>query len=98
MTEASTSRPQKKHKSKVAISVVAPRTEMQPANDARVKSRKGKLRNMTEMPIDILFEIFGKLEPIDLLHLSRANKDLRAILIASAANFLWEMVCFDDSV
>ena len=47
---------------------------------------------MTAMPIDVLFEIFSQLEPVDLLHLSRATKDLRKILIASGANFVWEMV------
>ena len=47
---------------------------------------------MTKMPMDILFEIFARLEPIDLLHLSRAAKDLRNILIAPDVNFLWEMV------
>jgi len=60
------------------------------ANYARVKSRKGKLRNLTEILLDILFEVFGQLEPVDLLHLSRATKDLRIILITSI--FLWKMV------
>ena len=65
---------------------------MQTTNFAGIKGRKEKLRFMTAMPIDILFEIFCQLEPVDLLHLSRATKDLRNILIASDANFVWEMV------
>jgi len=93
------SRPQKKKKSKGQAAVnVSPDThstkKSQPATYARVKGRKGKLRNMTEMPMDVLFEIFGRLEPVDLLHLSRATKSLRSILIAPNANFLWKMVYF----
>ena len=81
----STSRPQKKQKSKAAISDST-------QTDAKNKSRKGKLKNMTKMPIDILFEVFGQLEPVDLLHLSRATKELRAMLITSNATFLWKRV------
>ncbi|KAF8163575.1 hypothetical protein B0H34DRAFT_695953 [Crassisporium funariophilum] len=60
-------------------------------NHNRVKGRRGKLRNINEMPMDILLEIFSQLQPVDLLHLSRANKDLRSILLSSGSAFLWTM-------
>jgi hypothetical protein len=85
----SESRSQKKQRN------ATPNTDsLQPAKYASVNTgrRKGKLIFMTEMPLEILFEIFAQLEPDDLLHLSRANKDLRNILINSNANFLWKMV------
>jgi hypothetical protein len=66
--------------------------EKQPTNCARVKGRRGKLRNTTKMPLDVLYEVFGQLEPVDLLHLSQATKNLRAILLASTATFLWTRV------
>jgi hypothetical protein len=56
-----------------------------------------KLVSMTEMPIDILFEMFAQLELVD-LHLSRASKDLRNILITSNANFLWKLVYLYASI
>jgi hypothetical protein len=92
--EASTSRPQKKQKSDATTT---PNTcSAQPAKYAGVKGRKkGKLAFiMTEMPMEISFEIFAQLEPVDLLHLSRASKGLRSILIASNANILWKLVYY----
>jgi hypothetical protein len=47
---------------------------------------------MTEMPLDVLFEIFGCLEPIDLLNLSWANKSLNDLIMGKAGRFLWEDV------
>ncbi|KAL1754822.1 hypothetical protein FB107DRAFT_263016 [Schizophyllum commune] len=42
------------------------------------------------MPCDILYEIFGCLHPLDLLHLSRATKALRAILLSRSATSVWK--------
>ncbi|RXW22810.1 hypothetical protein EST38_g3050 [Candolleomyces aberdarensis] len=57
---------------------------------AKVKGKRGKLRLVVEMPFDILLEIFVHLEPGDLLALSRANKDLRVLLLnRSIALPLW---------
>lgn len=47
---------------------------------------------MTNMPVDILYETFSHLEPLDLLHLSRATKDLRALLLTKAALAVWQSV------
>ena len=90
--EASTSRPQKKQKT--SSTDASPNADLaQPVHHAKFKGRKPvKLVFMQEMPMDILFEAFVHLEPADLLHLSRASKDLRNILIASNAIFLWKLV------
>jgi len=58
----------------------------------KVKGRRGKLRIMTEIPVDILLEIFSHVEPLDLLHLSWATKDLHALITASRNAFLWKRV------
>lgn len=54
------------------------------------KKRRGKLYLITEMPLDILFEIFGQLFPADVLHLSMSSKALRDILLRKSAAFLWK--------
>ncbi|KAJ7685466.1 hypothetical protein DFH06DRAFT_43974 [Mycena polygramma] len=54
------------------------------------RKNRGKLRFITEMPLDILFEIFGQLLPADLLHLSMSSKALRDILLRKSAAFLWK--------
>ena len=64
-------------------------------NYKRVKGKRGHLKMITEMPMDILLEIFCQLEPIDLLHLSRASKSLRGILVAKDIVHIWKTVtCF----
>ncbi|KAJ7283173.1 hypothetical protein C8J57DRAFT_1120601 [Mycena rebaudengoi] len=40
--------------------------------------------------MDVLFEIFGHLNPLDLLHLSRTTKEIRAILMTRSAAFVWK--------
>ncbi|KAJ7775178.1 hypothetical protein B0H16DRAFT_1450572 [Mycena metata] len=51
--------------------------------------KRGKLRFITEVPLDVLFEIFGQLLPLDLLHISRASKSLRNILLRNSSAFIW---------
>jgi len=79
--------------------------------------RVGLLRQLVEMPLDILFEvgatlhrtnglmftmippqIFGHLNPLDLLHLARTTKDLRAILMKRSSISIWKHARshFDD--
>ncbi|KAL1727638.1 hypothetical protein EV714DRAFT_286358 [Schizophyllum commune] len=70
------------------------------ANDypsqARKKARRdrpkgGKLEGIANLPLDILFEIFRHLNPVDLLHLARVNKFLRATLLRKDWKPLWEI-------
>ncbi|KAI0789499.1 hypothetical protein C8Q75DRAFT_807129 [Abortiporus biennis] len=42
--------------------------------------RKGSLKDMSNMSLDILFEIFSQMHPQDLLNLSRATKAFRQLL------------------
>ncbi|KJA12653.1 hypothetical protein HYPSUDRAFT_818650, partial [Hypholoma sublateritium FD-334 SS-4] len=45
---------------------------------------------MTELPFDVLLEIFGHLEPLDLLNISRATKELRAFITGENTAVLWK--------
>ncbi|KAF8881929.1 hypothetical protein CPB84DRAFT_1791318 [Gymnopilus junonius] len=54
------------------------------------RGKRGILKRMVEMPLDLLFEIFGRLEPVDLLHLARTTKDLRALLMNRSASSIWK--------
>ncbi|KAF9448881.1 hypothetical protein P691DRAFT_775104 [Macrolepiota fuliginosa MF-IS2] len=60
------------------------------SNDRRVRGRRGHLKMMTEIPLDTLYEIFGQLDPVDLLHLSWSSKRLNTIVMGKASRFLWE--------
>ncbi|KIM49551.1 hypothetical protein M413DRAFT_21752 [Hebeloma cylindrosporum] len=44
------------------------------------------------MPLDILFEIFGYLQPLDLLNLARTSKALRALLMTRSSLSVWKEV------
>lgn len=69
-----------------------PKTSAMSRPDGRVRGKRGQLKLMTEMPMDVLYEIFASLEPIDLLHMSWASKTLNAIIMSKSARFLWERV------
>ncbi|KAH9857187.1 hypothetical protein C2E23DRAFT_378040 [Lenzites betulinus] len=53
------------------------------------KSRRRILSKLVDMPLDILFEIFGHLHPHDLLNLSRTTKALRNVLMQRSAISVW---------
>ncbi|PPQ99540.1 hypothetical protein CVT24_005330 [Panaeolus cyanescens] len=55
--------------------------------------RAGKLANMSDMPIDVLFEIFSHLHPYDLLKLARTTKDYRKLLLDRHSVTLWKAAC-----
>ncbi|KAG1731967.1 uncharacterized protein EDB91DRAFT_701462 [Suillus paluster] len=57
---------------------------------AKGSGRRKTLSLIVTMPIDVLFEIFGLLEPADLLHLSRTNKAFRTVLLCSNAISVWK--------
>jgi hypothetical protein len=56
------------------------------------KGKKGALKFMKEIPIDVLLEIFSQLEPIDLLHFSRVSKSLHDLLTSNNTLFVWKSV------
>ncbi|RDB20037.1 hypothetical protein Hypma_012986 [Hypsizygus marmoreus] len=55
----------------------------------RVGHLTGALRQLAEMPLDLLFEVLSHLNPIDILHLSRTSKTLRGMLMNKTAAFIW---------
>ncbi|KAF5372931.1 hypothetical protein D9758_001472 [Tetrapyrgos nigripes] len=63
------------------------------AADPKFKKVRGKLgilhKVATEMPLDVIFEIFMHLEPSDILSLSRTNKDLRNLLTPKSSEYIW---------
>ncbi|KAL1744503.1 hypothetical protein HDZ31DRAFT_38517 [Schizophyllum fasciatum] len=50
---------------------------------------KVALSRLLEMPLDIIFEIFGYLHPHDLLRMTRVNWMLRETLMNRSSAFLW---------
>ncbi|KAF8810052.1 hypothetical protein BYT27DRAFT_7186905 [Phlegmacium glaucopus] len=56
----------------------------------KFRGKRGLLRQLVEMPLDVLFEIFGHLNPLDLLHVARTTKDLRAILMSRSSTSVWK--------
>ncbi|KAH0580667.1 hypothetical protein H2248_002157 [Termitomyces sp. 'cryptogamus'] len=55
-----------------------------------VRGRRGALKDIVEMPLDILQEIFMYLTPVEVLSLSRMCKSLRRILISKLAECIWK--------
>lgn len=60
--------------------------------DLRTKGCEGYLKQMTEIPMDVLYVIFSFLRPIDLLYFSWTNKSLHYIIMGKSGRFLWKNV------
>ncbi|KAJ7087753.1 hypothetical protein C8R44DRAFT_26521 [Mycena epipterygia] len=74
-----------------AVESNAEATASKPTSEVKPSQRKrGKLRFITEMPLDILFEIFSHVFPVDLLNASRSSKALRDILLRKSVAFIWK--------
>lgn len=56
-----------------------------------MKKRAAKLAGLLDLPLDILFEIFGQLSPYDLLRLARSSKDFRRVLMHRSSLTVWKM-------
>ncbi|KAF9484668.1 hypothetical protein BDN70DRAFT_872185 [Pholiota conissans] len=86
---ASTSR--KRQKVAPTQKEVKPQPNVPRVDDFRkIKGRRGQLKAMTELPLDVLTEIFGHLQPYDLLCVSRASKELRDIVVGENTASLWK--------
>ncbi|KAF8959596.1 hypothetical protein BDZ97DRAFT_1666979 [Flammula alnicola] len=57
----------------------------------KARGQEGSFDGLIEMPLDVLYEIFGLLNPIDVLHLARTTKALRGILMTRSAVFVWKL-------
>ncbi|KAH6894940.1 hypothetical protein BKA70DRAFT_1567797 [Coprinopsis sp. MPI-PUGE-AT-0042] len=54
-----------------------------------------RLSPFASVPLEILYEFCGYLNPLDLLHLARTSSSLRIVLLSKAARQLW-IHSFDD--
>ncbi|KAJ7724256.1 hypothetical protein B0H16DRAFT_1596898 [Mycena metata] len=56
---------------------------------ARVTKKKGCLAGLLSISLDVVFEIFGNLQPLDLLRLSRTSKEFRNLLMHRSSITVW---------
>ncbi|KAF9473294.1 hypothetical protein BDN70DRAFT_397879 [Pholiota conissans] len=56
----------------------------------RVRGKRGLLKKLVEMPVDILFEIFSCLDPLDLVYMARTTRALRALLTGPSSKLIWK--------
>ncbi|KAL1662611.1 hypothetical protein GGF50DRAFT_58593 [Schizophyllum commune] len=56
----------------------------------RTRGKAGKLSQLVDMPLDILFETFTLLDPQDLVSLSRTSKLLRQTLLSPQTITVWK--------
>ncbi|KAF9466241.1 hypothetical protein BDZ94DRAFT_1251484 [Collybia nuda] len=56
----------------------------------RIHGGRGTLEGLIGMPLDVLFEIFGHLNPLDVLYLARTTKPLRDVLMRRSAMSVWK--------
>ncbi|KAJ6525744.1 hypothetical protein B0H19DRAFT_1276093 [Mycena capillaripes] len=83
--------PRKRVKGKASTS-----TSTAAAPAKRVPVRRGQLKMLPEMPLDVLFEIFSRLDPSDVLRLARTTKDLRNVLMSRSAISIWRSAFLND--
>ncbi|KIO33110.1 hypothetical protein M407DRAFT_235983 [Tulasnella calospora MUT 4182] len=58
----------------------------------RRNGKRGRLRDMMDMPIDIFAEVCSHVDPLDLRHLARTSKRIRDILMTNGAKRIWMTV------
>ncbi|KAF9474662.1 hypothetical protein BDN70DRAFT_815289 [Pholiota conissans] len=56
----------------------------------KARNRRGSLKIIVNMPEDVIFEIFGWLDPLDLLHVARTTKTLRDVLMSRSSITIWK--------
>ncbi|KAF8996628.1 hypothetical protein BDQ17DRAFT_1329850 [Cyathus striatus] len=69
---------------------ITPKKETIATKVKRVRGKLGALKQLPEMPLDILLEIFGQLDPLDLVRLTRTTKTLRRVLLERSAVGVWK--------
>ncbi|KAF8958278.1 hypothetical protein BDZ97DRAFT_1762293 [Flammula alnicola] len=60
------------------------------SSSLRRTNSRAKLGLLPSLPLDVLFEIFSHLMPVDILYLSRTTKELRRLLLHRSATFVWK--------
>ncbi|KAJ7459070.1 hypothetical protein B0H11DRAFT_178141 [Mycena galericulata] len=56
----------------------------------RTMKKKGSLQKLLDISLDVLFEIFGNLQPLDVLRLSRTSKEFRDLLMRRSSITIWK--------
>lgn len=79
----STRRPTKKRKSDTP-------SANGPATKRARTAKKGRLSGLLDISLDIVFEIFGNLHPLDLLRISRISKEFRNLLMHKSSRHIWK--------
>ncbi|KAK0441934.1 hypothetical protein EV421DRAFT_1810816 [Armillaria borealis] len=59
---------------------------------------RGKLKQIPEMPIDILFEVFSHLDAPDIMRLSRTTKTLKRLLMHRSSVSIWKAALSRDTL
>ncbi|TDL24622.1 hypothetical protein BD410DRAFT_96947 [Rickenella mellea] len=59
---------------------------------SRPMRRKGRLSLLPTLAMDILFEVFVRLQPLDILNIMYTSKGFRDLLIAPSSIFIWKTV------
>ncbi|KAJ6458962.1 hypothetical protein DFH09DRAFT_1500942 [Mycena vulgaris] len=67
-----------------------PRCAKAKSDSSKSAKTKAKLSLLPSLPLDVLFEIFGHLPPLDILNMARATKDLRRVLMHRSAISIWK--------
>ncbi|KAJ7109867.1 hypothetical protein C8R44DRAFT_265323 [Mycena epipterygia] len=52
-------------------------------------TKKGRLAGLLSISLDVVFEIFGNLQPLDVLRLSRTSKEFRSLLMHKSSITIW---------
>ncbi|KAK0239425.1 hypothetical protein EDD85DRAFT_449636 [Armillaria nabsnona] len=64
----------------------------------RARGKLGRLEGLMDMPLDVWYDIFAHLYPLDLLHLARSTKAFRTILMCKSSLFVWRIVRISESL
>ncbi|KAF5385100.1 hypothetical protein D9615_001049 [Tricholomella constricta] len=93
MGAARTLRPRKKRKSDTVATYIEQDPGYQETKilkKAPRKRAKGRLAGLIDLPFDVLFEIFGHLNPYELLKLARMTKEFRRLLMHRSTKSVWK--------
>ncbi|CAL1694456.1 unnamed protein product [Somion occarium] len=61
-----------------------------PYRRTNLRGRRGSLQELPHMPLDIVFEVFSYMQPMDLLNLARTNRPFRDLLMSRTSAQFWK--------
>ncbi|XP_006462221.1 hypothetical protein AGABI2DRAFT_119080 [Agaricus bisporus var. bisporus H97] len=80
----------KKSDAKLAKTTAASNSQISESQFKYAAGNPGYLQQMAEIPLDTLHEILRHLDPMDLLTLSWANKNLNTLTMERSARYIWK--------